>query len=378
MKCVKCAAELPDGAKFCHLCGKKQQPDPRKRRKRSNGTGTISKLSGKRSKPYLARLRNISIGTYATVQEAEKALNRLTDRIVEVNFNLTFSEVYEAWKPTHTALLKSRAIERGAEVDKTSGMEGYASAYKNCAELHDKKFRALRIGDLQSVVDRVRDEGKSKSVADKIKQLYGQLYKWAVGECIVQSNLAPSVLVVAEKKKPKEVFSSAEIEKLKKSDNPAAQIALILLGCGGRINELFSALTDRCSATHFTGGSKSVAGIDRVIPVSPPGADAYRALLTVAMEKKCKYLIDAYTGNRNPGNYRKRDYYPMLSALGIPKKQPRCTRRTYATNAVQNGVRPEDLTKILGHSDYSTTIKYYDHPDTEQLVKAAQAVYTTA
>lgn len=372
--CIKCKTELPEGAKFCPACGKKQQADRRKRKKRANGTGSISKLSGKRNKPYVARINNIQIGTFSTAQEAEKALNRLTDRIVEESFNMTFAQVYEAWKPTHAALLRSRAIERGSEDGRTSGMEGYASAYKNCAILHDRVFRTLRKADLQAVVDDLRDCGKSKAVADKVKQLYGQLYKWAISENIVLVNLAQSVVVVSEHRKPKPTFTDSEIRKLEASDIPAADVALILLGTGGRINELFSAKTENCFDSYFISGSKSEAGTGRVIPVSPVGIASYQKLLIKARKEHLARLIDAYGGNRNSGNYRKRDYYPMLEKLGIGKKPPHCSRHTYTTNAVRAGVRPEELTKILGHADYATTIKNYDHPDIDTLVAAAQKV----
>jgi uncharacterized membrane protein YvbJ len=71
MVCIKCGKEIPEDAVFCHLCGKKQVTEQRKHKKRANGTGNISKLSGKRSKPYVARKNGISIGTFATRIEAQ-------------------------------------------------------------------------------------------------------------------------------------------------------------------------------------------------------------------------------------------------------------------------------------------------------------------
>ena len=97
--CIKCKAELPEGAAFCPACGKKQVADARKHRKRANGTGNISKLSGTRTKPWLARKNGVSIGTYATRAEAQKALERVTDATITDKYNLTFRQIYEAWKP---------------------------------------------------------------------------------------------------------------------------------------------------------------------------------------------------------------------------------------------------------------------------------------
>ena len=107
MNCVKCKKELPDGAVYCLYCGKKQVAAPRRRKKRANGTGNISVLSGKRAKKYLARRNNVVIGTYATYAEAQKALDRLTDAEVNDRFNMTFAQVYAAWAPEHSREMQS-------------------------------------------------------------------------------------------------------------------------------------------------------------------------------------------------------------------------------------------------------------------------------
>ncbi len=100
-QCVKCKSPLPDGAVFCPACGKRQTQEPRKHRKRANGTGCISKLSGNRAKPWMARKNDVCIGTYATRSEAQKALERLTDVTVNDKYNMTFAQVYERWHEEH-------------------------------------------------------------------------------------------------------------------------------------------------------------------------------------------------------------------------------------------------------------------------------------
>ena len=55
MTCIKCGQEVPDGA-FCILCGweqRKRKPR-RKAMKRPNGTGSVYKLPGHRTRPWVA------------------------------------------------------------------------------------------------------------------------------------------------------------------------------------------------------------------------------------------------------------------------------------------------------------------------------------
>lgn len=366
MNCIRCKKEIPDSP-YCPWCGRKQIRETRKRR--TQGSGNISKLSGNRRKPYLARLNGVAIGTFETVRDAERALSRLCDVPLSDKYNFTFEKVYEAWKPEHEAVLKAKQKGTGS-----SSMEGYACAYKHCEELYKRQFRSIRKGELQKILNDMIDSGLSRSSAEKVKLLFSQLYQWAIADHIVMVNLADSLIIRTQKKKTPEIFTSEEIKTMTKSNTPAAQIALILIATGCRIGELFSARTEDCTEDYFVSGSKTRAGVNRVIPIAKVGITQYRSLLAKARETGSVLLIGGYEGNKNPSNYRNRDYYPMLEELGIPKKNPHCTRHTFASAAVSSNVRPEDLKEMLGHASYTTTIDVYTHHDADALVAAAQTI----
>lgn len=62
MECLKCKKSIPEDALFCPYCGKKQTvAQPRKRKKRANGMGTICKKSGNRAKPWEAQKNGVYI-----------------------------------------------------------------------------------------------------------------------------------------------------------------------------------------------------------------------------------------------------------------------------------------------------------------------------
>ena len=66
----RCSTELSEHMKYCFACGKKQKQEPRKTVKRSNGTGSAYKLSGRRRKPWVAAKAGVVIGYYETKTEA--------------------------------------------------------------------------------------------------------------------------------------------------------------------------------------------------------------------------------------------------------------------------------------------------------------------
>lgn len=364
MVCIKCRKEIPEESVFCMFCGKKQVSEKR-HRKRANGQGTVYRKSGTRSKPWEAQKDGVSIGAFPTRSEAEKALSRLADTKTTDLYNLTFAEVYERWFPEH-----SRKIG-------PSGQAGYAAAYKNCAALYGKTFRALRAADFQAVVTGMEEKGLAKSTCEKAVQLFGQLSKWAIREGIQFSNYAVFVTIKAKQKQTRDPFTPEQVKKILASQHPAAQIASILLATGCRPNELFNVPLSDCYETYFISGSKTEAGRGRVIPVSPFGLPAYQSLLAASRTMDGERLVSAYIGNRFYANYYKRDWKELMQELGIEGMVPYNCRHTYATLAVQSGVKPELLQKIMGHADYSTTVEVYTHMDLAEIVAAGTTVAVT-
>lgn len=360
--CIKCKSDLPAAALFCPACGKKQVADPRKYHKRANGTGSITKLSGTRAKPWIARKNGVSIGTFSTRQEAQKALERLTDVIVNDKFNMTFAQVYERWH-----------AERQREI--SASMDGnYKLAYKQCPQLHQMQMRKILRSDYQAAIIALEMQGKSKSTCNKLRVLLGQLGRWAMEEGITLTNPAEELTTVAKQKSTREIFTEEDIKSIKKSKLHAADIALVLISCGCRPGELFSVPLVNCREDHFIGGSKTDAGKNRVIPVGPDGIDAYKRIRAKAIADGGALWVDGYDGqNKTAPNYTKRDWRGLMEEIGRQGMTPYSCRHTFITRAIRSGVDLPTLEAIVGHVDRETT-KIYTHLHADDLVAAVQVM----
>lgn len=361
MICVKCRQEIPDGSTFCNLCGKKQTSETRKHKKRANNTGNISKLSGSRAKPWLARKNGVSVGTFSTRGEAQRALERLVDIDVNTRFNMTFAQIYDAWLPEHEREITEK------------GKEGYKSAYKHCTDLHDRKYRSLRTSDFQAVIIKMERKGLSKSTCEKVMQLFGQLSAWAMREDVIHKDYSRYVNTVAKQKSEGIVLKDSTIQSIQKSKSKAADIVLILLASGCRPNELFNALTVNCHDAYFIGGSKTETGRNRVIPVASIGRDAYHKILTRARENGHERLIYGYEGNKQYSNFAKREFKELMEETGEVFTPYDC-RHTFATMAKRSGMDPQILRRILGHASLTTTDQYYTHLDTGDILAQIDSV----
>lgn len=355
----KCRAPLPDGAMYCPVCGRKQITEHRRGR-RANGTGTVYKIQqGNRSRPWVAVRNNILLGSFATKAEAASTLELAAGRQIGETYNLTFADIFEAWKAEHYRELTIK------------GQEGYESAYKYFSPLHDRKFRELRTADFQACVDAAAEAGRSESLQNKLKQLIGQMSKWAIREGVCNTSYAPFIKLTSTESKKKQIFTDEEIARLSADDTDAARIILMLIYTGVRINELFSARLDAYHGSYFISGSKTDAGRNRIIPIP----DAARPYFESFAAKSTRLLLDGFEGNKVAANFRQREYADTLKRLNIPYRSPHNTRHTYASRAVASGVRPELLQKILGHADYSTTAEIYVHSDADELVDAGNQVW---
>lgn len=355
MVCIKCGKEIPEGAPYCCWCGKKQKQEPRKTLKRANGTGSVYKLSGRRTRPWVAAKNKLVIGYYAKKTDALDALSRLVGKDISERYNMTFSDIYDGWKFEHYREIGQKSID------------GYENAYKNCESLYDRKFRELRTRDFQEIVD--LHNKQSRSTQAKYKHLFMQLSEWAMREEIITTNYARYVKLSGEKAKEKDIFSADDITKLEADGSSAAKVVLMLIYTGMRIGELFEAKTENYHETYLIGGKKTKAGRDRIIPIRAEGRGYFAEL---AERATGELLISGRDGQKTAENYRKREYYPLLERLGIARKTPHATRHTFASWAVAAGMRTDILQKIIGHANYSTTAEIYVHADAEELVGAVE------
>lgn len=359
MNCIKCNKPLPEGALFCPICGKKQVQEKRKTLKRPNGSGTVYKLSGRRKRPWVAAKARTIIGYYEKRSEAVETLERLAGVDVTERYNMTFAEVFKEWSAEHYKTI--------GEKSKAS----YDRSYDVFNPLHDSQFRKLRTRDYQDITDKHND--KSYSTRAKLKNLLMQMYAWAMREEICTTNFAEFVNIGGKTKTEKPIFTQEEIKKIEADQAESAKIVVMLLSTGMRIGELFGALLKNYHGTYVIGGEKTEAGKNRVIPIRAEGREAFKYF---ADKAKGDLLLSGHDGQHDADNFRKREYYPLLERLGIDRKPPHTTRHTYASRAVKEGLAPELLQKILGHTDYAVTANIYTHIDTDTLVKAVDVTNT--
>jgi site-specific recombinase XerD len=364
MLCIKCKKEIAEGSSFCNWCGKKQAVEKRKSRKRANAQGSVYKLSGNLKNPWIATLpckydaegtaKRTILGYFPTKTEGLNALNEAVSKNVDSRINMNVEEAFKIWSNTHFRELSKSAVDN------------YNASWKYLKKIYKKKIRDIRADDVQTIIDEVSANGKSRATCEKIRNLYSQLCQFAMSQDIISQNYAQFLKMPSQTKKEKEIFTLFEIKKIHEyaTDNDTAKIVMILIFTGMRIGELFDITKDNVFLDdippRMIGGKKTEAGRNRIIPIHSTIYD----YIQYFFNKNDKYLICNSKGGRmDEKNFREREYYPLLKLLKIERKTPHCTRHTFATMLQASGAKQEDLIKVIGHADYSVTTENYIHQD---------------
>lgn len=359
----KCRTEIDDSFRFCPVCGKAQEPQRRRSARRGNGSGSVYKRADLKARPWVAvtpaewdedgnRTTHV-IGYYATAQEATDALESYR-RNPTAKLNMTVREVYEEW-----SAIAYQEISKQTQ-------DNYTAAWKKLTALSNIKFRELRTAQMQAQIDRISN--MSMSTLSKVKALLTQICDYAVQNDIVSKNYAAFIRLPKKEKTRKDCFTDLEVKQIEKSAGaiPYADVILMMCYTGFRVSEFLSLTIHSYNPQErtLTGGMKTDAGKDRIVPVHPK----IQAFLAAWMNKGGDTIICKEDGSRMTADYfRRQCYYPALDLIGVRRLSPHATRHTFATRLSAAGVRTEDIQELCGHEDYSMTANVYVHQNVEEL-----------
>ena len=378
MTCIKCGTQLPEGAKYCYSCGRKQAVDRRSVR-RPNGSGSVYKrgktwtasvVIGWRSQQRGATMVRVPIrsskGGFSTRAAAMAYLPQL--RMEEKNKDITFKQLYDLWLPTYR---KSK-----------STFNCYKAAFKYFASVHYLKLKEIDIEDLQDCLDECPQGKRTKQ---NMKAFCGLLYKYGIPRDYIPKdrNLAQFLIIDAEASKKKSGFDTRQLDLIRSSVNivPYADYIYCMCYLGFRPSEFLSLRVEDYDRDKkfIVGGAKTEAGTNRTVTISP----------------KIQPIVDRLVGSRTEGPmfpdpdggyfsynvFRSSCFYPALDSIGIEnpvtdgvhKYTPHCCRHTFATLMKSVDAPGADKIALIGHTDDSM-LRYYQDVNIDDLRKITDSL----
>lgn len=350
-----------------------------------NGYGSITKLTGKRRKPWMVRVSNgmeydekihdfkpkrVVLGYYATRKEANIALAEYNSSPYDLDkHSLTFAEAFELYK-------KTNAYKKLGK----SSISSKRAAFNHCAALHDKKIRDITYNMLQNVIDNC---GLSYSTLTNIKIVMNSAFEEAAKLNIISKN--PVQYVEFERTEPtieRKVITEEEIRKLfDMSDNWDAKVMLILLHTGLRANELLKNCRSNVNLNERwiyvpEGLAKNNESI-RYVPIHDAIYEHVEYFYNISEQYDTEKLVIQPDGEPVTYPYFRYNCLPDINkALGV-EHTLHDTRHSFASYAYRYNLEELTIQKIVGHKPSSILHNIYTHITPQELLAAVNQIRFT-
>lgn len=369
-----------------------------KRRRLPNGFGQISEIKNRNLRnPFRAM---ISVGKdsngrpickplkpesyFPTYNDAYAALVEYNKNPYDLEPSITMRELYDKWIAEYEKTVKST---RSAQ-----------SAWGYCSAVYDMRVKDVRArhvkGCMEEGVSKVRGEEKtpSASMKNQIKSLFNLMLDYALEYELVDRNYSRTFNLTEETikeivtvKNEHIPFTDDEMKLLWQHVDDKMLVDVILIQCysGWRPQEiglLELANVDLENGT-FSGGMKTDAGTDRVVPIHSKIRYLVERKYKEAQELGSPYLFNYVNPNARQksialsyARYQK-GFSMIRDELNLnPAHRPHDGRKHFVTMAKKYGVDEYAIKYMVGHKISDITEKVYTQREFEWLKQEIEKI----
>lgn len=359
----------------------------------------MTKLSGNRRKPYLARVtlgwitdeqtgktvqNRVPLGTFKTKKEALQALAEYGANPYDIqNAAMTLAELYDKWTAAYFPTLESESSCRTIK-----------SAWSYCHAIAGMRVKDLRARHIKGIMEdgyiipsRGANKGEkvlaSAGTKSRIKSMFNLMLDYALEYELVDKNYARTFElsddIIKEKEEAKRghiIFHDSEMQTLWENVGKIRFVDWVLIQCymGWRPQELaILELEDvHLDERYIVGGMKTQAGRHRMVPIHPKIFDLVKKNYDYALELGSHRLFNdpnspkggmAITYDKYAGRFDK-----VIAALKLrDDHRPHDPRMTFITMAKKAEVDEYTIKKLVGHRITDITEAAYTDRDLEWL-----------
>lgn len=298
-----------------------------------NHSGTITKLSGNRTRPYIvqsqiiwdgSKYKRIILGYAKSYVEAMKILTNYKISEKTTTFKNLFKIYFENLKVCKSRL---QLLTKIYEID--------------LKELHNLDITDVIFDELQNIMDTI----PTKSTATNAKIMLTNVYNIALKKEYVEKNVAELLDIKQTYKnyKTKRVLTNEEIKNICEKSDLTNKILKIMLYTGCRVNEVCS-LTGKSilydeGVPYVVTGSKTTSGKNRIVPLHPDIVDDVKDITEYPNKINSITITNLIA------------YHNSFSS--------HCCRVTFISKLQELEVTPSKIKRIVGHKTQDVTDGVY-------------------
>lgn len=405
-KCPECSLPVSDKALSCPHCGYPlkaipQNSPPRKksktkRKRLPNGFGQISEIKGRNlRKPFRAMVTVGKTSTgkpickilkpegyFETYNDAYEALMEYNKNPYDLDVAMSVKELYERWSEEYFKTLKS-----------PSSIRTITNAWAYCSSIYDMRAMDVRARHIKGVLDNGQANIKgvlrspTAGIKGRIKSMFNLMFDYALEYEIVDRNYSRTFNLaddlIAEQAASRRAhipFTDEEMDKLWTNISEIKWIDVVLIQCymGWRPQELGLIEISNVDLINWTitGGMKTQAGANRIVPIHP----RIRSLVVTRYEEAqnlgSDYLINCTDGQTHVGSlmftydkYQQR-FQKIVDRLGLnPDHRAHDPRVHFVTQCKKYNVDEYAIKYMVGHAINDITEKVYTQREVSWLAE---------
>jgi integrase len=264
------------------------------------------------------------------------------------------------------------------------------------------QIKDVKMSDAKTLMISLHNSGRSFNTIDRVKSVLKPAFKVAVDDDIIRKNPFDFSLTEVVKKDEKHRVALTPEQQNQwmtfvRNDRTYSRYYdefLVLLETGMRVSELCGLtisdldfknrkiyinrqLQKEDDGTYYIGETKSESG-KRIVPMND---NVYVSLQNIVKNRKapevetmvdgcCGFILLTRTGKPKTSEniqetirWARRKYKKVHPESPLPDITPHVFRHTFCTNMANSGMSVKSLQYLMGHSESSTTLDVYAHPD---------------
>lgn len=385
IKCKECSLQVSDKAEFCPHCGFGQISLIKDKNLRNPYRAMVSAGKSESGRPICRLLKPQAY--FPTYNEAYAALVEYNRNPYDLEPGKTVRELFEEWSVIHYKKLKNYSSIRAVE-----------TAWSYCSSVYEMRLTDLRARHIKNCMENgkiiVGGNAKVPSAAmkNKIKSMFNLMLDYAYEYEMVEKNYArtfklneDTIKEIQTVKKEHIAFSDEEIDLLWKYVDDKYNVDIVLIQCysGWRPQELGLIEIQNVNLEEwtYTGGMKTDAGINRIVPIHSKIRPLVVRKYKEALSLGSRYLLNYTDPERHDKSMKltydryARIFERIKNEIGLNvNHRPHDGRKYFVTKAKQYNMDEYAIKYIVGHKILDITEKVYTERQTSWLADEMEKI----
>ena len=309
-----------------------------------------------------------NLGSMVTAADMPRVMAALADTLA--GYDVEARRQSEGADDLLSAYLAALSVEgRSAKT-----VERYEYIIRRMMQAVQTPTRNITVYHLRKYLADEKARGISDRTLEGSRQVFSAYFNWLQRERLIEQNPAGNLGAIKYMKKQKDVYSDADIERMKFGCSCIRDRAIVafLRATGCRISEMCGLNRDDVDLNSLECTVLGKGNKERVVYLDQVAGMVLRNYLDQRTDDHPALFIGRGSERMTPHGIRK-----MLNQLGekahVEHVHPHKFRRTTATNLIRHGMPIQEVAAILGHDKLDTTMQYVVLDKTD--VKAAYRKY---